>query len=554
MREIMMNSVAIIARPVAFNSFAPLPPGSSNVGLIASIKLAAQAAGDASASTKDDLGARSKDSEAMLPYWQLTDDIITGYDAIKAGADRYLPKFADEDKNEYEYRLANGKFTNTFRDICESLSAKPFEEEITLTVDGEDDKPSVDGEPQEKKKLPPEIEAFIEDVDGAGNNITSFGANTFFNGIASCIDWIFVDYPTVDPTIIKTKDDEKKAGIKPFWSHVLGINVLEAKCAVVNGNEQLIKMRILEPGSPNHIRVFEAVDGGVAWGLFEERLDADGKGKTYILMKSGMVTIGVIPLVPFYTGRRQGRTFKFFPVMRDAADLQIQLYRQESGLNFAKVMAAYPMLAGNGIKPEMDADGKTPKRIAVGPSRVLYSPPDGGGNVGNWDYVSPDAAILKFLADDVKETQQQLRELGRLPLTAQSGNLTVITTAFAAGKAKSAVSAWGLRLKDALENALKMTCAWMNIDNYGPQVNVYDEYDNFTDNGADLAALGTARAARDLSQRTYWSELQRRKVLKPEFDADAEEALLLNETPSDDDTVEDDGAGNTKKKGPMKKS
>lgn len=555
MRHALLNSTAIITRPVAFNSFPPLPPsqggGRGNPsGIVATMMAAAAAAGTTDVITNDDLGARSRDSEAMLPYWQLTDDIVTGYDAVKAGGVKYLPKFADEQNNEYDYRLECGKFTNTFRDICESLASKPFEQEVTLTTEGETNKDEP-GKEKEKKTIPPEIDTFIEDVDGAGNNLTSFAANTFFNGITSAIDWIFVDYPTVDATVIKTRDDLKKANIKPFWSHVLGINVLEARCAVVNGNEELDYMRIYEPGSPNHVRLFEKINGVVTWALFEEKLEADGKKKTYRLIDNGVITIGVIPLVPFYTGRRDGRTFKFFPVMRDAADLQMQLYRQESGLNFAKIMAAYPMLAGNGIKPEMSEDGKTPKRIAVGPSRVLYAPTDGNGNVGNWEYVSPDATLLKFLADDIKETQQQLRELGRLPLTAQSGNLTVITTAFAAGKAKSAVAAWAFRLKDALENALKMTCAWMNIDNYGPQVDVYTEFDNYADNSADLSALGSARTSRDISRKAYLAELKRRKVLAPEYDAEADLLELLKEVPTTDDTEDDDGSGG--KKPPAKK-
>ena len=272
------------------------------------------------------------------------------------------------------------------------------------------------------------------------------------------------------------------------------------------------------------------------------------------MIDSGVISIGVIPLTPFITGRRDGRTWFFYPAMRAAADCQVQLYQQESGLKFAKVMTAYPMLAANGISPEKEADGKTPKKLRVGPNRVLYSTPNGNGQVGSWEYVSPSADCLKFLKDDVKETMDQLRELGRQPLTAQSGNLTVITTAFAAGKTNTAVAAWGLRLADALENALVMTCQWLKLDKiYEPEIKIFDEYDDFaTDQTADQSALNTMRTGRDLSYKNLSREQKRRNVLRPDFDADENLKELLEETPSDSTTQPNDGAGDQppKKKPP----
>ena len=135
---------------------------------------------------------------------------------------------------------------------------------------------------------------------------------------------------------------------------------------------------------------------------------------------------------------------------------------------------------------------------------------------------------------DRQETIRQLRELGRQPLTAQSGNLTTVTTQVAAGKSKSAVRQWAILLKDALENAMLLTCKWLGIDpaTYDPDVSVYIEFDEFLD-GKDLDTLNTAREKRDISQLTYWDELQRRNVLSPDFKADLEAQRLLDEIPGD---------------------
>ena len=485
---------------------------------------------------QDELLSRTPDIAAMMPYWDTTDAIVEGYDAIKTGGELYLPKFRQEPADDYKVRLSLTKFTNVYRDIVESLAAKPFEEEITLP----------DGSKDDSTKPPQEILDFVEDVDGSGSNLTAFASETFFNGINSAIDWIFVDYPTVDLTVVRTKADEKAAGTRPFWSHVLARNVLEVRTKLIAGKRAISYIRIFEPGvnEPDHVRIFERNDiGVVTWQLYvRTKQPKDGKSQ-FALEKNGQLSIGEIPLVPFWTGRRDGTSWKFFPVMRDAADLQIQLYQDESALKFIKTMAGYPMLAANGIRPEMEADGKTPKKVAIGPMKVLFGIPDGNGNAGEWTFIEPSATSMEFLQKSIDKTKEDLRELGRQPLTANSGNLTVITTAVAAGKAISAVSAWALGLKNALENALLITAEWMKID-YDPQVNVYTEFDNFNDNATDVTALGTMREKGDLSQETYWNELRRRKVLSPEFNAEKERELLLNEIPSEEDdmTAQNSGA------------
>lgn len=461
--------------------------------------------------TTPEMDKRSKDSAIMLPYWDLTDSIVEGIHAMRREGKKYLPKFPSESDEDYKFRLSCSKMTNIYRDVVEALAAKPFENEVCL--EGDD--------------IPPELESFVENVDGAGNNLSVFSSLTFFNGINSAIDWIFVDYPQTSDSAIKTVADQKAAGVRPFWSHVLGRNVLEARSGIVNGLEVLNYIRILEPVT-GRVRVFERSPVSVVtWTLWEKN-----EKDEWVKIEGGTLTIDVIPLVPFSTGRRDGRTFRFFPAMQDAADLQQQLYIQESALEFAKIMAAHPMLAGNGVKPERDAAGNV-KKLSIGPASVLYAPPDGAGSHGEWKFIEPSATSLAFLASDIASTKQDLRELGRQPLTAQSGNLTTITTAVAAGKAKSAVGAWALGLSDALENAFVITCKWLGVV-YDPEVEVYHDFDNFAEGNTDLDQLRKARDAGDLSLETYWKELKRRRVLSSDFDDEEERQRILDEVPGGD--------------------
>ena len=487
-----------------------------------------------------DIMKRSDDIAQMVPYWDLTDTIIDGISALRKTETKYLPKFDSEDKATYELRLGLTKFTNVYRDIIEGLSSKPFEEPVTLNED-DGPKPSED------------IVDLLDNVDGDGANITEFANQTFFNGINSAIHWIFIDFPTNDDEDKpKTLAQYKAAGLRPYWSHVIGRNVLWATTKIVGGKSQLSYMKIYEPKSDNgdgvtadHVREFVRTDTGqVFWSLWRKvNHDAQLSQVKFVKVAFGQLSIDQIPLVPFYTGRREGRTFKFLPALQDAADLSLELYLQESGLKYAKTVSAYSMLVGEGVKPETNPDG-TAKPMPIGPLKILYAPPNNQGGNGTWKFITPDASVLSFLKTDIVETKQDLRELGRQPLTAQSGNLTTITTAVAAGKAKSAVGAWALGLKNALENAIGITMLWVGQEpgdgksGYKPEVNVYTEFDDVLDDGRDLDALDKARAGGDLSQRTYWHEFKRRKVLSPDFDADKEEQALL-----DEDTGEDDGDG-----------
>jgi hypothetical protein len=541
MNKSLFTSVAFANTNAGIQNYARYKQAPNPQPLIVAAKLAEAGAPNATHDA-DEILKRGEDIAAMLPYWDLTDALIEGYEAVRLGAEAFLPRFNNEDGNDYKIRLNLTKMTNVYRDIVEGLASKPFEEEVTLVS-------------SETKTPPEEITKFIEDVDGEGNNLTTFLGLTFFNGINSAIDWIFVDYPVVDSSAIRTVADQKEAGVKPYWSHVLGRNVLWVATENVNGKQHLSYIKIFEPGgngTPDRVRIFFREGTVVSWQLWEKIDEIKDGRKQFALIEGGTLSINLIPLVPFYTGRRDGVSWKFFPAMRDAADLQKQLYQDESGLKFIKTMAAYPMLAANGMRPEMSADGKTAKPLAVGPMKVLWGVPDGEGNHGECKFVEPAATSMKFLQEDIEKTKQDLRELGRQPLTAQSGNLTVITTAVAAGKSRSAVSAWALGLKDAAENALLITGMYLGVNGYEPEVNVYTEFDDFTDGGADLTELGNARRAKDLSRETYWSELKRRKVLSPDFDAETEDERILNEIPGDPDIEGEDDTGG-KKPTPTKK-
>jgi hypothetical protein len=186
------------------------------------------------------------------------------------------------------------------------------------------------------------------------------------------------------------------------------------------------------------------------------------------------------------------------------------------------------------MRPEMLPGTSTPKPLQRGPNAVLWGTPDGAGNSGSWSYVEPSSQSMTFLAADIAATKQDLRELGRQPLTAQSGNLTTITTAVAAGKAKSALAALVEKLKDCLMQSFYITSLWEKNKIGEMAINIFDDFDDYNENGKDLETLASARREREISHKTYIQELKNRKVLDQSVTSEDELKELLLEIPSND--------------------
>ncbi len=456
---------------------------------------------------------QSADHVAMTPYWTDVRNVLGGIKAMRAAGEKYLPKFVNEKETAYARRVVLTKMTNVFAESASSLAAKPFQEPIKFN----------------NTVIPPEIDTLQWNIDGRGNNQTVFAAQLFHQAMVNGIHWVLVDFPDTSEAVISVAE-AKARGIRPYWVHVAAPNVLEVQSQMIDGVEVLTLFRILE--APDQVRVYKRSGDEATWEVWkkDEQLSAKQNQPVWTLIRSGNIGVGRIPLIPFITGMREGETWVITPSLRDAVDLQIELYLAESGVKHLKNVASYPMLNASGVKPNKDASGNI-LPIEVGPMTALYGEPDGMGNAGSWAFIEPSGESLRFLTQDAGEMKSELRELMRQPLTVNSENLTVITTAVAAGKTKTLVGAWRLLLVDMLEEAWLLTAKWMSIT-FEPDVFVFKDFDEFLES-KDLAELTAVRARGDISRATYWRELVRRGLLSSDFNADNEVKLLLEEVPVD---------------------
>lgn len=479
--------------------------------------------------------SQSADALAMAPYLAKVSAIMGGTDTMRSAGEKYLPKFHNESTSDYAFRKSNAKFTNIFGDIVETLASKPFAGEIEIDGAG------------------PLLEPLLEDIDGQGNHIHVVAASIFHAAVSDAISWVLVDHlGGVGPGA--TVAEERAAGARPVWVHIPHASVLAVYSEVIAGRETIIHARILESATERdgawgervveRVRVYDRVvireertgraleAGAAVWTLYEEMQRADGSNrKEWVPVDEGSISIGVIPLVPLITGRRRGASWVVRPPLLAAADLQIEHFQQESGLKHSIALNNFTMLAGNGVQPPVGPDGKA-EAATVGPMTVLYAPPSSDGQHGEWKWLQVETAGLEFAAKHIAAIEAQIRELGRQPLTAQSGNITTITAAFAGDKAHTVIEAWAINAKDAIEKALALTEMWLG-EAAEPEVEIKTDFalDLKDDDGSK--DLIEARKNGDLSQDTLWRELKRRGKLSANFDPDEERKRLLDEAPGE---------------------
>ncbi len=455
----------------------------------------------------------------MDAYWTKVADILAGADAVRDRGAAYLPQSDREHPDDYRVRLAAAPWRPEFADALRALTSKPFGKDVRLKGPVSDD---IAGQLDLETKA--RHGGFVDDVDGMANGLTPFCREWFGYGLSRGIHLVLVDYPEMGPN--PTRADEKASGARPYWLHIPAEHVVALYTETAGGKETVTHLRYRETvvvrdgfgeTTVDRIRVYEPG----AWQIWERK---DG---TWTLAQSGTFSRGPtkitsVPLVIFRTGTRVG-ALETIPPLADLADMQFELYRALARQDEILTFAGSPMLAANGMaKPSKGQE------IEVGPRQVLFAPPVGEGVKAYWDYVQPAASNITEIRNHVAAVQADMRRVGMQPLLEGIGTSTATGAAIDAAKAHSSVKAWALLLNDGIEQAFVFTCEWMGTD-ATVQTEVSTDFSIEPYAKAPLEALGVARAAGDLSQRTFWAQLQRFDVLPPDFDPEAEVALIAAE-------------------------
>ena len=464
----------------------------------------------------------SSDYLTMAPQWQMIAHILAGGEAVRRAGERYLPKYEKESANEYKRRLKVAPWRPEFVDALRNLTSRPFTRPPVLSANS-----------------PPQIALFADDVDGCGNALSIFAKQLFTGSVARGLGAILVDYP-ITPNLIDGKPvtlaDERKANRRPYWVYIKAENILALSTEHENGRERITHVRIREcstkrEGFREHdverVRVMELDPSGKpVWQLWERT----AKGP-YEVIQSGEFSLPEIPLALLFIGDREGG-YRVKPPLIELADMQMELYRSLSRQDEILTYAGSPMLVGKGMSapdPTPRAGEASVSQMTIGPKTVLFAPAGMDGAQADWHYIAPDAATIAEVGKNPQAIVDDIRRLGMQPTQPRSGNMTATGSAIDASKAHSAVQAWAVLLEDTLNQALKFTAQWLNVADLAT-VSIHTDFVGDSGSTDEAKVLGAAQARQVISKKTEREELQRRGILGPQFDADAEDQQIAEET------------------------
>ncbi len=457
----------------------------------------------------------------MEKQWRLVSDVLGGVEAVRKRGNDYLPKYEVESSEEYRRRSLTAPWRPEFADIVQTLASKPFGRDIAIKGAAPDE---IIGSVDPGTKM--RTGGLIDDIDGRGSSLTTFAAETFFTAIAKGAHAILVDYPEMVPNA--SRADEIQAGARPYWVQISIDSILALYTDVEGGREfvthvriketrverdgfgerTIEQVRVLEPGTS---QVFERSDKG-EWIAGEKRpVLRGGRFKS-------------VPLALVFLGRRKGAQ-EVRPPLQDVAQMQVELYQALSREEEILTFAGSPMLSANGMRPPSEQEGK----VVVGPKTILFTPPQSGDGA-HWGFVQPAAANIAEIRKNIESIQADMRRIGLQPLTEQPGNPTATGKAIDAAKAHSAVKSWALLLNDAIEQAFVYTCEYLDKPAM-VQTEVSTDFSVLPYAAEPLKALAEARLTREISHDAYVSGLKRFDVLPPDFDGEADQALIAAEPP-----------------------
>ena len=458
--------------------------------------------------------ASSPNYDAQISSWIKIQCVLNGTEAMRSAGRLYLPQHSEESNAAYEERLTRNTLFNKSDITLSTWTGKPFSEPI---------------KPDPEQPIPEAMVELLDDVDLMGNNLDVFSRRWFRDGMAKSMSHVLVDFPRVRTEAElgrpRSLADDRDENVRPYWVHITPEQLYFAEVKVVNGSEVLQEIRLFE---------FVTVRDGFAMSeelqirrlvlqpnqtvqveLYQQNKKAKREEEKWRVKETYTMGFDRIPLVTFYADRcgvMEGKS-----PLEDLVDLNIAHWQSTSDQRAVLTVARFPMLALSG---GTDDDNK----LRIGPHEWLYSPDP----QSKFYYVEHSGKAIEVGRKDLEDLERQMDAYGAQYMQKRPGSPTATARALDSAEASSPLQDAVLRFQDALAQALDLTAKWMRLES-GGRVTLVTDFDVDLTANADLTILTNARKQRDISQRTYLAELQRRGALDEELDLDKELERLEEE-------------------------
>lgn len=474
-------------------------------------------------SERDTIDALSVSYQLMATTWELLHSLKGGTRAMRDAQETWLPMEPKERRDKYDLRLERSILYGAYTDTVRRLTSKPFSNPVVI-------------EGVENSKL----ETMLNNVDKEGSDITQFAKRSFEASIDYGMSHILVDFPRMQPGA--TLKDEQ--GVFPTWIHVPPpalIGWRYEKGSV--GENVLTQIRILEErveavGQYNDevIRTIRLYTPDM-WQIWKW----SPRVKQWILDEEGIHSLGVVPLVTFYTNKEGFMMSK--PPLEDLAWMNLAHWQSFSDQRNILRMARAGLLHTAGFS------ANEAKKIVIGPNALIKS--KSAESKVTWVEMKGDA--IKAGERDLEDLQERMTVLGLQPEVARTQNSTATGKKIDESRVESDIQSWIRSCEGALFDAWQMSEHWMKMEHADASFKIFDDFALSAKSTDDIKALIQARTAKEITRKTFLEELKRRGLLSENVDVDKEieelEEEVMNAIPipigkevaEDDDDDDDEG-------------
>jgi hypothetical protein len=144
-------------------------------------------------------------------------------------------------------------------------------------------------------------------------------------------------------------------------------------------------------------------------------------------------------------------------------------------------------------------------------------------------YVEHSGVALGVGRTEIKDLEEQMGSYGAEFLKKRPNRETATARSLDTAEATSPLQDVTLRFCDTVETALELTAKWMGKPS-GGSVDIKTSFAAPPAGGEGLRALVESFKNRAISRVAYTNELKRAGLLDEDYDAEADAALLQNET------------------------
>lgn len=262
----------------------------------------------------------------------------------------------------------------------------------------------------------------------------------------------------------------------------------------------VMRVRVLKPDS------FE---------VWEEQV-VNEKQSAWQLIEEGPNTLGRIPLVPFYAKRTGFYTSR--PPLLDLAYLNLEHWQSASDQRHILHTARVPILA-------MITDDET-DALTIGSSSAVKLSKD-----SKMEWVETQGHAIGAGRQDLLDLESRMHQIGASLIQVNSVRMTATGEVAQESREQSKLGAIAQSLEDAINSALYIWAEWIGAPE-GGTVEIFRDFGIEGTAASDLPVLLQSAQARNISNETFFEELQRRGVITNDIDWIRESERLAQEGPA----------------------